>query len=88
MARAASYYSAAQGYTMVVGVDRSSASAALKSVSFTRSHECSQCANRASPEFIVSCKFDASTLFQVTRATVSSPRRAFRADAPDRGAPR
>jgi len=65
-ARAASSSSAAQPYTMVVGVDRSSASAALKSVSFTRSHECSQCANRASPDFIVSCKFDASTLFQVT----------------------
>src|SRR5678815_83713 len=69
VARAAAYSLAAPAYTMVVCVDRSSASAALKSVSFTQSHECSQCANRASPDFLISCKIDASTLFQVTRET-------------------
>ena len=67
-AHAASSSSAALTYTMVVGVDRSSASAALKSVSFTRAHECSQCANSARPDFIVSCKIDASTLSEVTLA--------------------
>jgi hypothetical protein len=72
VARAAAYALAAQAYPMVVCVDRSSASAALKSLSFTQSHECSQCANRASPDLLVSCKIDASTLFQVTRRQLAA----------------
>jgi len=47
---------------MIVGVDRSSASAALKSVSFTQAHECSRCANGASPDYIIVCNFDAPQL--------------------------
>ena len=68
-ARAASSSPAAQAYTMIVGVDRSSASAAMKSVSFTRGHECSQCAIRARSDFVVRCKIDASTVSEVTPGT-------------------
>ena len=68
-ARAASSSPAAQAYTMIVGVDRSSASAALKSVSFTQAHECSQCAICARADFVVRCKIDAPTVSEVTAPT-------------------